>query len=688
MAASDVRAGRAYVEVTVKDNLTAGLSKSLAKLRAFATAVNSVGSTLRKMGDSIADAGKKITGVGQDFLKFGGVVSGALLLVSKVAASYGSLINNASQRTGVGAEKLQALAYAAGLVDVRFESLEINIRRMQKSIAGLAKGGGEAAGAFETLGITLSDVAGLAPEEQLKVIADRMNKITDPTLKASLALSIFGRSGTEMIPLLNTGADGIAKMMKRADELGIVLGRKDVTLLDAFDDALLEVFTQLKALTYQIGAAIAEAVQPFVGSVQKAIKAAIDWVKNNRGLFVSLVKLAAIAGAAALGIGVLLVTLGKTIVVVGTALKVFGGLVSAVAVLLSPLGLAVVAVTALAGAFLYFTGIGSKVVQFLSVHFKGALADILTALKSGSLENAFAIMWEHIKIIWLDGSKSLLQVMDDLGFDMSAKLKSTADKIAAARKKIDQLKGRSSTSGGAGGGSSGSQGDGDIDIGDLAKSASRLQFGGVNAELALGGAGGPLEETAKNTGTIAEMMRGLPGALAAAIRGPARTAKEAFDYWGGGTRGAERSGRGIATDSRLQQLRDAVNNPANPNDKKVLTDQLARAEREFADARATILGEGDPKRHYFDLWASEMAKKEIPGNEAAIEKRKRALFGGIDFLFQPGIGSDLIKGSALNNGTSTSESAKKLDEISDNTERTAGALRDIARRMGNGLAFT
>jgi hypothetical protein len=46
----EVRAGKAFVEITLRDKLQAGLKRASAKLRAFGTMANTIGSRLAAMG--------------------------------------------------------------------------------------------------------------------------------------------------------------------------------------------------------------------------------------------------------------------------------------------------------------------------------------------------------------------------------------------------------------------------------------------------------------------------------------------------------------------------------------------------------------------------------------------------------------------------------------------------------------
>src|SRR4051812_10277800 len=114
MGAKDVRAGGAFVEIgAITSGLDKGLAAAAAKLKAFGSAVGSIGKTM---------------------LKLGGGILGPLAAAGKVFADMGSELNDASQRTGIAVEALSALKFAAEQSGSSLEGLEGGLRKMQKTI--------------------------------------------------------------------------------------------------------------------------------------------------------------------------------------------------------------------------------------------------------------------------------------------------------------------------------------------------------------------------------------------------------------------------------------------------------------------------------------------------------------------------------------------------------------------------
>src|SRR5690606_5551309 len=131
----------------------------------------------------------------------GGAVIAPLLAAVQHFATAGDQVNKASDRTGVAVEALSELAYAADQSGANLETLEAGLRRMQASVLDAAKGSKSAQENLAMLGLTVEQLASLSPDQQFKLLADRLSRIEDPTLKAALAMKIFGKSGTQLLPL-------------------------------------------------------------------------------------------------------------------------------------------------------------------------------------------------------------------------------------------------------------------------------------------------------------------------------------------------------------------------------------------------------------------------------------------------------------------------------------------------------
>jgi hypothetical protein len=142
------------------------------------------------------------------------------------AAENAERVGNVARMTGIATDKLQELEYAAKRSNVSAEELQVGLVHMARSAQEAAHGGAQAALAYQKVGVQFADVATgkLRPlADVVGDLADRFSKMPDGTEKTALAMELFGRSGARLIPVLDEGRDGLAKMGVEARNLGVVM---------------------------------------------------------------------------------------------------------------------------------------------------------------------------------------------------------------------------------------------------------------------------------------------------------------------------------------------------------------------------------------------------------------------------------------------------------------------------------
>jgi len=112
-------------------------------------------------------------------------------------------IGKAAKRMGVSAEEFQKLTFAARRSGASSQDMEKAFKRMASTIVDAGTGLKESQRALEALGLSADKLKGKSPEEQFSIIADALADVTDHTEKAALAQDLFGRAGTNLIPMIN-----------------------------------------------------------------------------------------------------------------------------------------------------------------------------------------------------------------------------------------------------------------------------------------------------------------------------------------------------------------------------------------------------------------------------------------------------------------------------------------------------
>jgi len=396
-SARGIRAGRAFVELFADDSkLVRGLRRAEKRLKAF--------------GDRIRNLGLKIAGLGAAMLA-------PLLGATKAFGSMGDQVAKMAKRTGLSVEALSELRFVASQTGTSLEALETGLRRMQRSIYDAGRGLSTQTDALADLGLKYKDLKGLAPERQFKLLADAISRVEDPTRKAALAQALFGRAGTQLLPMFAQGAKGIETLQKEARRLGLTMSSEDAKAAEDFTDALDSLWKVVKMGVFRVGAALAPVLQDIAETITGVATKVGEWIQANREIIITVMKVAAavVAGGIALAaLGTVISGLGSTLGVlitvvtgVGVVFKLLGAVI---AFLVSPIGLVIAAVAALGAYLVYATGAGGKALTWLGEKF-GVLKDdaleayqgIADALAAGDISLAAKVLWLTLKMEWTRG---------------------------------------------------------------------------------------------------------------------------------------------------------------------------------------------------------------------------------------------------------------------------------------------
>jgi hypothetical protein len=267
MSTDGVKAGRAYVELSVKDRLTRGLTAAKERLAGWAKGLALTGAALQ--GGSLS-------------------VLGTLGAAASHFADQGSQFNDLSAATGVGVEALSALSYAAKQTGVDVGALQGGLKGLAKFTGNVAAGSKGALHTLSQLGISASTFMAARPEQRLALLADGLQTIPDPGVRAALAMKTLGRAGESLLPMLADGSAGLNAFIDRAQELGIVITGEEAAKADALGDAWDDLKAVFGAIAFQTGAALADTLQTLIELTITGAQAALAFVRNNQGLVVAL----------------------------------------------------------------------------------------------------------------------------------------------------------------------------------------------------------------------------------------------------------------------------------------------------------------------------------------------------------------------------------------------------------------
>lgn len=193
----------------------------------------------------------------------------------------GDAIDKASIRLGIGAERLQSLQYAAKMSGATAEDMNSALGKLNENIAKAAAGKNEElASLFKKLGISLRDANGhvRTAADVLPEFADAIQRNTNSSVRARMAIAAFGDAGQKLIPMLQDGSNGLADMEKRAHDLGLTMSQDDVKAAASLGDK----FTDLGSVFDSFGNTISAKLAPVLGPL---IDDLTEFLAKNKDAF-------------------------------------------------------------------------------------------------------------------------------------------------------------------------------------------------------------------------------------------------------------------------------------------------------------------------------------------------------------------------------------------------------------------
>jgi hypothetical protein len=200
-------------------------------------------------------------------------VTSSILHMAKAAAEAGHDFQEMSERTGVSVERLSGMKLAADKGGTSIEGLAIGYRFLSKNIYAAAQGSKEGKGALDALGISVKDASGQvrSMDDILMEISDRFRGLPDGPMKSALAIQLFGRSGTQLIPMLNMGSAAIKEQIALAERLGIVYTEKTAKAAHIYIDSLVDMKAAKQGLRKEISQALIPVLTKLVTSATDGI---------------------------------------------------------------------------------------------------------------------------------------------------------------------------------------------------------------------------------------------------------------------------------------------------------------------------------------------------------------------------------------------------------------------------------
>lgn len=192
----------------------------------------------------------------------------------KAFSDTAAAIDDMQDVTGESAESMSRLRYA-------FKSWGVDDETMQKSLLKLTKAVAGGSAVFEQYGIAIKDAAGntLPMSQVVANAAQVFATMPDGIDKSNLAMQLFGKTGTELLDVMNEGSAGLAELGAEADKYGITIGQDAVDAQQRNARAQRQMKAAWEGLQIQIGQHLMPVIARLTGWLAQHLPGAIATVK-------------------------------------------------------------------------------------------------------------------------------------------------------------------------------------------------------------------------------------------------------------------------------------------------------------------------------------------------------------------------------------------------------------------------
>lgn len=194
---------------------------------------------------------------------------GAFVGLARSATETADQLGKMSQRAGASVANMSALAVAARGAGVDLGTLQTSLGMFARKVGELRGGSAESVRAFRALGLSARDFKGKDAAEQFALVAKRLGGMKDSSDKAALAIAIFGRNATQLIPLLNDLAEGGLEAARvKAQKLGLLLSDQMVASVTRVKDD----FGDMGAVLQGVALQFVDGLGPAVNQVSEIMQ--------------------------------------------------------------------------------------------------------------------------------------------------------------------------------------------------------------------------------------------------------------------------------------------------------------------------------------------------------------------------------------------------------------------------------
>ena len=288
--------------------------------------LKAIGQDFKNAGQKVTDFGKKLAPVSTAAAGLGG----ALVKLGYDSIQNADELNTLSKQTGISTEQLQKMKYASDLVDVSVTDITGSLKKMKAKMDPSNE-------TFKKLGVNVKNMATGEMRPAINVFYDAieaLSKIPNETERDQVAMELFGRSADSLAGIIDDGGQAFMEYGEQAAEMGLILDQDTLDSLNKTNDMVDQLKATCSATMGQIGADVAEVLQPVIEDVIGFVQSITEKLRElSPEQIETILKITAVVAALAplvVVLGNLITIIGSVITVVGTIVGILGGPVTAV----------------------------------------------------------------------------------------------------------------------------------------------------------------------------------------------------------------------------------------------------------------------------------------------------------------------------------------------------------------------
>lgn len=217
----------------------------------------------KTFGQKIA-AGAKVAGKALVAMGSAVMVAGAAL----AKLTLGSIkttdeIGKESQKLNMSTDAYQKWSLAMKMSGTDISVLTMGMKTFTSVLDGAASGQADSILLMNRLGMSFADFEGLSVEETFKKVIESFQSMEEGAEKTQLAVDLFGRSGQELLPMLNDEVGSIDELFQQFEDLGLIIDNETVKAGESLDDQI----TLLTAKVKMLGTSIGVELMPWVSQL-------------------------------------------------------------------------------------------------------------------------------------------------------------------------------------------------------------------------------------------------------------------------------------------------------------------------------------------------------------------------------------------------------------------------------------